>query len=100
MKAEVDDVICAITPEPFQAVGRWYQDFSQTTDEEVHELLAPHDRLPERAAGQSAADAQLIEALRTTVHPLTGATRDFRLPDGPDRRRTFRAARRGIARDQ
>jgi erythromycin esterase-like protein/predicted phosphoribosyltransferase len=77
MKAEVDDVICAITPEPFQAVGRWYQDFSQTTDEEVHELLAPHDPLPERAAGQSAADAQLIEALRTTVHPLTGATQDF-----------------------
>src|SRR5262249_8978726 len=27
------------TPEPFQAVGLWYDDFSQTTDEEVHELL-------------------------------------------------------------
>ena len=39
MKAEVDDVICAITPEPFQAVGRWYQDFAQTTDEEVQDLL-------------------------------------------------------------
>ena len=37
MKAEVDEVICAITPEPFHAVGRWYQDFSQTTDEEVQE---------------------------------------------------------------
>ena len=77
MKAEVDDVICAITPEPFQAVGRWYQDFSQTTDEEVHELLAPQDPLPERAPGQSAADAQLIEALRATAHPLTGAAQDF-----------------------
>ena len=36
---EVDDIVCAITPEPFYAVGLWYQDFSQTTDEEVHELL-------------------------------------------------------------
>jgi putative phosphoribosyl transferase len=34
-----DDVVCAVTPEPFRAVGLWYDDFSQTTDEEVHELL-------------------------------------------------------------
>ena len=40
MRAKVDDVICAITPEPFNAVGRWYQDFSQTTDEEVQEVLS------------------------------------------------------------
>ncbi|MDQ3697102.1 MAG: phosphoribosyltransferase [Gemmatimonadota bacterium] len=38
-RAEVDDVVCAMTPEPFYAVGLWYDDFSQTTDEEVHELL-------------------------------------------------------------
>lgn len=36
---EVDHVICLRTPEPFQAVGLWYADFSQTTDEEVHQLL-------------------------------------------------------------
>jgi putative phosphoribosyl transferase len=36
----VDDIVCARTPEPFYAVGLWYEDFSQTTDEEVHELLA------------------------------------------------------------
>jgi predicted phosphoribosyltransferase len=35
-----DDIVCAMTPEPFYAVGIWYDDFSQTTDEEVHELLA------------------------------------------------------------
>jgi putative phosphoribosyl transferase len=34
-----DEIVCAETPEPFRAVGLWYQDFSQTTDEEVHELL-------------------------------------------------------------
>jgi predicted phosphoribosyltransferase len=40
IRAEVDEIICAITPEPFYAVGFWYEDFSQTTDEEVRELLA------------------------------------------------------------
>ena len=40
MKAEADDVICAVTPDPFHAVGLWYQDFSPTTDEEVRALLA------------------------------------------------------------
>jgi putative phosphoribosyl transferase len=35
-----DDVVCAVTPEPFYAVGLWYEDFGQTTDEEVRELLA------------------------------------------------------------
>jgi putative phosphoribosyl transferase len=41
---EVDDVVCAVTPEPFYAVGLWYHDFSQTTDDEVRALLArvPH----------------------------------------------------------
>jgi predicted phosphoribosyltransferase len=39
-KGVVDDIVCATTPEPFRAVGLWYQDFSQTTDEEVHDLLA------------------------------------------------------------
>ncbi len=35
MREEVDEVICAATPEPFWAVGAWYGDFSQTSDEEV-----------------------------------------------------------------
>jgi predicted phosphoribosyltransferase len=40
LRAEVDHVVCAVTPEPFQAVGLWYEDFSQTTDGEVSDLLA------------------------------------------------------------
>jgi putative phosphoribosyl transferase len=36
----VDEIICAKTPEPFLGVGQWYEDFSQTTDEEVRQLLA------------------------------------------------------------
>jgi putative phosphoribosyl transferase len=35
----VDEIICAATPEPFWGVGLWYHDFSQTTDEEVRDLL-------------------------------------------------------------
>ena len=34
-----DQVICPLTPEPFSAVGLWYADFSETTDEEVRSLL-------------------------------------------------------------
>jgi predicted phosphoribosyltransferase len=37
---EVDEIICAETPDPFYGVGYWYEDFSQTTDQEVHDLLA------------------------------------------------------------
>jgi putative phosphoribosyl transferase len=36
---EADEMICLSTPEPFDAVGFWYEDFSQTTDEEVEALL-------------------------------------------------------------
>jgi predicted phosphoribosyltransferase len=39
IRTVADEVICSMTPEPFQAVGLWYDDFSQTSDEEVHELL-------------------------------------------------------------
>lgn len=44
-----DEVVCAETPEPFTAVGLWYQDFDQTTDEEVRRLLS---------ASPAAADAR------------------------------------------
>jgi predicted phosphoribosyltransferase len=45
-ESEVDQVICAITPDPFWAVGQWYTDFSQTTDEEVRDLLRRAASLP------------------------------------------------------
>ncbi|MGH9240550.1 MAG: phosphoribosyltransferase [Vicinamibacterales bacterium] len=35
-----DEVVCAMSPEPFSAVGLWYQNFEQTTDDEVRRLLA------------------------------------------------------------
>jgi|SRR5579864_9454234 len=36
---EVDDIVCVITPDRLYGVGAWYEDFSQTTDAEVRELL-------------------------------------------------------------
>lgn len=39
LRAEADEVVCARTPEPFFAVGQWYRNFDQTTDEEVRSLL-------------------------------------------------------------
>ena len=40
LSAEVDDMVCAVTPDPFIAVGLWYDDFSATSDDEVRALLA------------------------------------------------------------
>ena len=39
LAAEADEVVCVSTPELFHAVSMWYQEFSQTTDEEVRTLL-------------------------------------------------------------
>jgi putative phosphoribosyl transferase len=41
---DADEVVCLSMPEPFHAVGRWYRDFRQTSDEEVVRLLAEADR--------------------------------------------------------
>jgi predicted phosphoribosyltransferase len=45
---EADEAVCARTPEPFEAVGQWYADFSPTTDDEVRDLLgrAARERPP------------------------------------------------------
>ena len=56
-ETEADDTVCAHTPEPFYGVGMWYDDFSQTTDEEVRELL-------ERAAEDSDSGAAVARGSR------------------------------------
>ena len=40
---EADDVVCLYHPEPFIAIGCWYKDFTQVTDEEVRDLLKDVD---------------------------------------------------------
>ncbi|MGH9905776.1 MAG: phosphoribosyltransferase [Pyrinomonadaceae bacterium] len=49
-RSEVDEIVCAVTPEPFRGVGLWYEDFSQTTDEEVRELLEGARQKPRHAS--------------------------------------------------
>ena len=40
LRREADELVCATMPEPFRAVGCWYEDFGQTSDEEVSSLLS------------------------------------------------------------
>jgi predicted phosphoribosyltransferase len=55
---EADEVVCARTPDPFYAVGLWYGDFSQLSDEEVRDMLKQAAR--EYAAGERAREPQRV----------------------------------------
>jgi putative phosphoribosyl transferase len=46
LRAEVDEVVCAATPRPFDAVGAWYEDFTPTDDAEVREILRSAEATP------------------------------------------------------
>jgi len=48
---EVDEAVCAASPQDFRAVGVWYDDFSPTSDEEVQSLLAEAARWSGAASG-------------------------------------------------
>ena len=53
LRQKVDEVVCAYQPEPFFAIGQWYIDFSQTSDDEVKTILSHHHaRRPPATAGQ------------------------------------------------
>lgn len=77
MRREVDEVVCAMMPEPFHAVGQWYLDFSQTTDEEVRVLLGEQGSPDGSEATIDSGDAALIEALRAAAYPLAVGAGDF-----------------------
>jgi len=47
LESKVDEIVSVISPDPFEGVGKWYDDFSQTTDEEVMSLINnAHRQLP------------------------------------------------------
>jgi putative phosphoribosyl transferase len=52
LHAEVDEIICLLTPEPFHAVGSWYDDFAPVTDESVRELRERGACAPSGASGR------------------------------------------------
>jgi erythromycin esterase-like protein/predicted phosphoribosyltransferase len=75
LRAEADEVICDITPEPFLGVGVWYADFSQTSDDEVRTLLAQSVEAEPPAASRPAVSA--AEAVCQAAVELHGSARDY-----------------------
>ncbi|MGH7444529.1 MAG: phosphoribosyltransferase [Longimicrobiales bacterium] len=61
-RSEVHEVVCSRTPEPFHAVGLWYEDFSETGDDEVRTLLA-------RARTEASADRASGRNAERVTHP-------------------------------
>jgi predicted phosphoribosyltransferase len=49
IQKEVDEIVAVMVPDFFRGVGEWYDDFSQTTDEEVRQLLTEADARSRRA---------------------------------------------------
>lgn len=87
LQSEADEVVCAAMPQPFRAVGLWYKDFPQTSDDEVIALLdeARHEQellaksktastpRPKKAGAQNA----LLKGLQQHLQALTGAANDY-----------------------
>ena len=66
IRAEVDELVCAVSPPTFYGIGQWYQNFLQTSDEEVRDLLArPMHPAPGRKATPAHCEA------RPESRPLT-----------------------------
>jgi erythromycin esterase-like protein len=68
--ADVDEVVCATTPSPFYAVGASYWDFTQTTDDEVRQLLRAASETP-TVDEEGPTDASLIRAQAAPVEDGT-----------------------------
>ena len=69
-QGKVDEVLCGRTPEPFRAIGQWYQDFTQTTDQEVLEMLDQnaHDQKVREVRRRHAVRPTAEAALRRTAN--------------------------------
>src|SRR5436190_5116997 len=82
LRRVADDVVCAETPEPFQAVGLWYQHFDQTSDDEVVAILQQASAFPRTSATAAPDTSQTsaatpAEAVRTRAWRLSGGARDY-----------------------
>src|SRR5258708_12832948 len=71
LRLEVDEVVCATTPSPFFAVGRSYWDFTQTTDEEVRDLLRAAARVAVGGGGRAGPPSQ-VALVRMSAGDLEG----------------------------
>lgn len=64
LASKVDGLVCLSTPQPFFSVGQWYEDFDQTSDEEVTRLLGVAQGEGMRAAGEHASSSP------TSIDPM------------------------------
>jgi erythromycin esterase-like protein/predicted phosphoribosyltransferase len=64
LRSVADEVVCLLTPKPLEAVGAWYEDFRQTADGEVRDLLERARRPPPARAPEA-------------VHPMRGELSDY-----------------------
>jgi erythromycin esterase-like protein/predicted phosphoribosyltransferase len=78
-----DQVVCAVVPDPFRAVGLWYEEFTQTTDEEVRDLLsrastssASNEHTGNHVRHEGGSKSQ-VDVVRRRAQPLTGSARDY-----------------------
>ena len=84
MRDVVDEMVCAETPDPFYAVGLWYDDFGQTSDEEVRDHLARAEQRmtsnrhehPITTAPGTLAPSTPAESIAQTALPLRGERTD------------------------
>jgi erythromycin esterase-like protein/predicted phosphoribosyltransferase len=85
MRDVVDEMVCAETPEPFYAVGLWYDNFGQTSDDEVRTALARAERrmspapfVPseEKPAPEPRPGLEARDAIAHVSHPLQGERTD------------------------
>ncbi len=67
-----DRVVCLATPEPFNAVGLWYEHFAQTTDEEVTRLLASAAGSVRPSSSRSTKRSDPVDVVRERAHTLHG----------------------------
>jgi erythromycin esterase-like protein/predicted phosphoribosyltransferase len=72
-----DRVVCLQTPEPFNAVGLWYDAFEQTGDDEVTRLLATADRAASPSPLQPGRTPDPVEVIRRRAIPLTGTPSQY-----------------------
>ncbi|WP_374774075.1 phosphoribosyltransferase family protein [Streptomyces sp. NBC_01310] len=81
LRGEADEVVCLSTPRAFRAVGEWYQDFSQTPDEEVVSLLARAAAGPAPGSAPGSAAAARSGPVEVDAGGLVLAG-DLALPEG------------------
>ncbi len=70
LRAIADEVVCALMPEPFSAVGLWYIDFDQTTDDEVRQLLSTQGADATQHAERVMHDTSAIDTVRRYAVPV------------------------------